>query len=200
MATQSTASVPKLYIGMDIHKKSWSVHLRTDLFDHKGFTLPPKPEVLYDYVDRHFREHEVSITYEAGCCGFSAARYFLNLGWGVTVVNPGDVPRMNKQQYQKTDKIDSRNLCKQLQTGNLHAIHIPTATEEQLRGLMRQRDSVSRQLCKTKNRIKSTLLYHGVPLPEEFDRPTWTLSFIEWIGNVTWEEDSGKLCMESMLR
>jgi transposase len=91
MATQSTASVPKLYIGMDIHKKSWSVHLCTDLFDHKGFTLPPKPEVLYDYVERHFGEHEVSITYLAGCCGFSAARYFLNLGWGITVVNPGDV-------------------------------------------------------------------------------------------------------------
>ncbi|MET4083926.1 transposase [Pedobacter sp. UYP30] len=200
MATQLTAFVPKLYIGMDIHKKSWSVHLRTDLFDHKGFTLPPKPEVLYDYVDRHFREHEVSITYEAGCCGFSAARYFLNLGWGVTVVNTGDVPRMNKQHYQKTDKIDSRNLCKQLQTGNLQAIHIPTTTEEQLRGLMRQRDSVSRQLCKTKNRIKSTLLYHGVSLPEEFDRPTWTISFLEWISKITWEENSGKLCMESMLR
>lgn len=200
MATQLTASIPKLYIGMDIHKKSWSVHLRTDLFDHKGFTLPPKAEILYDNVERHFHEHKVSLTYEAGCCGFSAARYFMNLGWEVTVVNPGDVPRMNKQQYQKTDKIDSRNLCKQLQAGQLQAIHIPTTVEEQLRSLMRQRDSVSKQLGKTKNRIKSMLLYHGVELPEEHDKPTWTRSFLEWIRKIEWEETTGKLCVESMLR
>ncbi len=36
-------AVSKLFIGMDIHKKSWAVHLRTDLFDHKGFSMPPDP-------------------------------------------------------------------------------------------------------------------------------------------------------------
>ncbi len=39
-------ATPKLFIGMDIHKKSWAVHLRTDLFDHKGFSMPPEPEKL----------------------------------------------------------------------------------------------------------------------------------------------------------
>jgi hypothetical protein len=66
--------------------------LRTDLFDHKGFSMPPEPEKLADYVISHFADHEVALTYEAGCCGFSAARYFLNMGWTVKVVNPNDVP------------------------------------------------------------------------------------------------------------
>jgi hypothetical protein len=48
MQSQTTAA-PKLIIGMDIHKKSWSVHLRTDLFDHKGFSMPPSAEKLADY-------------------------------------------------------------------------------------------------------------------------------------------------------
>ena len=61
MQTQITA-IPKLYIGMDIHKKSWSVHFRTDLFDHRGFTMPPEASRLADYVEHHFAEHEVSIT------------------------------------------------------------------------------------------------------------------------------------------
>ena len=74
-------AIPKLFIGMDIHKKSWSVHLRTDLFDHKGFSMPPEPKKLADFVISHFADHEVALTYEAGCCGFSAARYFLNMGW-----------------------------------------------------------------------------------------------------------------------
>jgi transposase len=39
MATQLTAQ-PKLHIGMDIHKKSWSVHMCTDISDHKSMTIP----------------------------------------------------------------------------------------------------------------------------------------------------------------
>ena len=34
MNTQTTA-LPKLFIGMDVHKKSWTVHFKTDLFDNK---------------------------------------------------------------------------------------------------------------------------------------------------------------------
>jgi len=41
-------ATPKLFIGKDIHKKSWSVHLRTDLFEHKGFSMPPEPGKLAD--------------------------------------------------------------------------------------------------------------------------------------------------------
>ena len=51
MNTQITA-IPKLYIGMDIHKKSWSLHFRTDLFDHSGFSMPPEPGVLYKFKKR----------------------------------------------------------------------------------------------------------------------------------------------------
>ena len=43
MLTQATAT-PKLFIGIDIHKKQWSVHLRTDIFDYRGFPMPPNPE------------------------------------------------------------------------------------------------------------------------------------------------------------
>ncbi len=111
MNTQITAT-PKLYIGMDIHKKTWSLHFRTDQFDHRGFSMPPDQELLYKHVNKTFPNHEVYLAYEVCCCGFSAARYFLNLGWQVTVVNPGDITIYNKQLFQKTDKIDCRNLCK----------------------------------------------------------------------------------------
>ena len=93
MLPQITAT-PKLYIGVDIHKKSWSVHFRTDISDHRGLTMPPQPEKLGAYVSQHFPDHQVSLTYESGCCGFSAARYFQQAGWEVTVVNAADIPRI----------------------------------------------------------------------------------------------------------
>lgn len=190
----------KLFIGIDIHKKSWSVSIRTESFDHKTFSMPPDPDVLYDYVAAHFPTHEVAMTYEAGCCGFSAARYFLNLGWAVTVVNPADVPRMDKQNYQKTDKIDSRNLCKQLQKNNLKAIHIPTEEQEQFRSLLRQRTNITKELRRVKSHIKGMLLFHGIKIPPEFDNVNWTIEFKKWLSELKWTSTCGKESMESKLR
>ena len=134
ISTQTTA-VPKLFIGMDVHKKSWTVHFKTDLFDYKTVTMPADPVCLQQYVQKKFPEHEVSCCYEAGCCGYWIARGFKQLNWKVIVVNPADVPRTNKQDWQKTDKIDCRNLSEQLRKGGLHGIHIPDEEQEQLRSL-----------------------------------------------------------------
>lgn len=199
MQSQITAT-PKLFIGVDVHKKSWSVHMRSDISDHKGFTMPPDADKLADYVLTHFADHEVSVTYEAGCCGFSAARSFLNMGWSVTVVNPADVPRINKQNYQKTDKIDCRNLCKQLQQDQLHGIYIPTEGEEQLRSLLRQRNQVVKQMRSVKNHIKSSLLFHGIQVPEQYDNPNWSKDFIQWMHNIEWAHITGLQSLHSQLR
>ena len=190
----------KLFIGIDIHKKSWSVSIRTETFDHKTFSMPPDPDVLYEYVTKHFPMHEIAVTYEAGCCGFSSARYFLNLGWEVTIVNPADVPRMDKQNYQKTDKIDSRNLCKQLQKNNLKAIYIPTEEQEQFRSLLRQRTNITKELRRVKSHIKGMLLFHGIKIPEQFDNVKWTVEFKEWLSKLNWTSSCGKESMESKLR
>ncbi len=72
-------------------------------------TIPPRSEVLYEYVSNNFPEHEIQLTYESGCCGFEPASYFLIMGWQVTIVTPADVPTMHKQTHQKTDAIDCRN-------------------------------------------------------------------------------------------
>lgn len=199
MKTQPTA-IPKLYIGMDIHKKSWSVHLRTDISDHKTLTIPPDCEVLYNYVNVHFPDFPVSITYEAGCCGFQPARDFLNFGWEVKVVNPPDVPRMNKQTHQKTDQIDCRNLAKQLQADQLRGIYIPDQQQDLLKSLVRQRAEITRQFRSVKTSIKSLLLYHGIQVPEQFDNPNWSKDFIVWLNQIQWPLATGKICLDSKMR
>ena len=136
---------PQLFIGLDVHKKSWAVDIRTDLFHHKYFTQASDPLILERYVDKHFPDYQVHLCYEAGCCGFSTARYFLNLAWLVSVVNPSDVPTADKHNYQKTDKIDAKHLSKQLSINNLKAIYIPTETDDFIRCLVRQRNSIVKQ-------------------------------------------------------
>lgn len=198
MTTQP--ATPNVFIGMDIHKKSWSIAIRTDIGEHKTFTTTAKEEVLFDYVNTNFPDHEVSLVYEAGCCGFSASRYFLSMGWKVVVVNPADVPRMDKQSYQKTDAIDCRNLAKQLQAGTITGIHIPSEEQDLHKSLVRQKAEVSRQLRSCKNTIKAFLLYHGIVVPEKYDNPNWSKEFLSWLSNLEFTHASGKVTLDSKLR
>lgn len=46
--------IPKIFIGLDIHKKSWTVSIQTDLFFHKTFSLPSVSDNLYQYIERTF--------------------------------------------------------------------------------------------------------------------------------------------------
>lgn len=78
MKTQSTALIPKLYIGIDVHKKSWTFHYQTDLFDGKTITQPANPNKLVEWVQKHYPTHEVTCAYEAVFSVYSAARLFKN--------------------------------------------------------------------------------------------------------------------------
>lgn len=200
MQLHETLSIPKIYIGMDIHKRSWSISIQTDLFFHKSFTMPPSCDDLFIYVDTHFKDHEVHLVYEAGCCGFHVARYFLNLGWDVLVINPADIRRSDKDRYLKTDKIDARNLSNQLKLGVLKGIYIPSEEQEQLLSLARHRSQLTRRLRQCKSHIKSMLLFHGIQIPACFDNSNWSNDFLSWLKTVEFSSPTGYLSLHGKIR
>ncbi|MFI5344306.1 MAG: IS110 family transposase [Chlamydiales bacterium] len=200
MNYSQTIAIPKLFIGIDVHKKSWTAHFKTDLFDYKTVTMPASPPALMNYIEKHFSHHEITCCYEAGCCGYWIARTLEQSGWKVLVVNPGDVPRTHKQDWQKTDKIDCRILCSQLQKGNLHSIYVPGVDQEDLRALFRRRIHLARQLRTIKSHIKSQLLYFGIQLPLAFDNPNWSQEMKNWIRDIQWPLPAAALTMESRLK
>jgi len=100
---------------------------------------------------------EVSCAYEAGCCGYAAHRAFESYGWTSIVVNPADIARTNKSQYQKTDKIDAALICRELKDGRLNGITIPDKDREALRCLFRRRNDLVkdfRAICNFPLRVK----------------------------------------------
>lgn len=200
MKLHEMPNIPKVFIGMDIHKRSWSLSIQTDLFFHKNFTMPPDANELANYVDTHFRGYEVALTYEAGCCGFSAARFFLNLGWEVLVVNPADIKKSDKDRYMKTDKCDARLLSNQLKLGALKGIYIPSEAQEQLMSLARHRSQLTRKLRQAKSHIKSMLLFHGVKVPDVFDNSNWSVAFLDWLRNVQFSSSTGNYSFQAKLR
>ncbi|CAD0009856.1 IS110 family transposase [Flavobacterium chungangense] len=200
MPLQDALIKPKIFIGLDIHKKSWTVSIQTDLFFHKTYLMPSVDEDLFQYVEQTFLSHDVDLVYEAGCCGFSAARYFLNLGWSVLVVNPSDVKTADKERYQKTDALDSKNLFNQLKAGGLRGIYIPSEEYEQFTTLARHRTQVTKKLRQAKLHIKSMLLFHGIVIPKEFDNSNWTKDFMVWLEDIKFSTVCSKIRMYKFIR
>ena len=199
MSTQTTALSPKLFIGLDIHKRSWRAHFTTDITVGSGKSMVPDPDKLRDYVQRYYPDHLISIAYEAGPCGFSAAREFIHFGWDTFVINPADLPRTAHNIVVKTDKIDATSIAKQLRAGNLNKITIPDIPRECLRSLTRQRTAMVRDFRKSKTRIKSFLLYYDLSIPDQFDNPTWSKAFLQWLQDLQWNYTTIDLTLKSML-
>ena len=199
MSKKVTASHPKLFIGLDIHKRSWKVHFCTDITEGSTKSMGTMPDELSKYVIKYYSDHEVSICYEAGCCGYTAARAFESFGWTTLVVNPSDVPRPAKNAVVKTDKIDAKNLSKQLRSGHLRPIPIPVVDRECFRSLTRQRSQLVKDQRRIKSRIKMSLLYYGIEIPEEYDNANWSKAFIDWIWSINWNYTPGYDTMCSML-
>lgn len=199
MKTTNTAE-PKLFIGLDIHKRSWYIHLRTDLFDGKSLSVPPEADLLRTYVDRHFPNHQVYVAYEAGCCGYHAHRLFTSYGWESLVFNPADISRTGKAQFQKTDKIDARLISRDLKDGRLQGITVPDIKREQLRCLFRRRVDLMKDYRQIKVRLKSRLLYLGIEIPKEYDNPNWSHGFRDWIRGLEFEHETLSMTFSSEMR
>ena len=44
----------RFFIGLDVHKKSWKVTLRTNRMELKTFSMNPQPDELVRYIRRNY--------------------------------------------------------------------------------------------------------------------------------------------------
>jgi len=189
----------QLFIGLDVHKKSWSVTLQEGQAVLKRFSMEAHADTLIAYVQKYYPDYEIECCYESCCLGYHIYRNLSKAGWNVVVVNPGDIPRINKQNSSKTDKIDSRYLCQQLASGHLKGIYVPDEKQEQFRSLFRRRADLVKSIRRIKNHIKAMLLYYGITLPEHYDNINWSWAMIGWIEKLKWLYPPAAATMQSRL-
>jgi transposase len=196
MQTQVTKKIDfkgkDLFVGLDVHKKSWSVTIIVDSIEHRTFTQPPDPEALQKYLQRSFPGGNYQSAYEAGYCGYGIHRKLNDLGIKNMVINAADIPTTQKDKLHKRDPVDSRKIARGLEKNSLQGIHVFDRDLEELRSLNRTRFYLMRDLRRSKNRIKSFLLYYDIPLPSEFDNNQWTLKFIAWLKQVKLQTTAGQ--------
>jgi len=174
----------QLYVGLDVHKKQWSVSIYTSSSHHRTFSQPPHPEALKSYLDKHFKGARITCAYEACKFGFWIHRELTSFGYESLVVNASDIPTSNKESTEKADPSDSRKIGKALRAGLLSSIHIPDQRTEGDRQLFRYRKRLWSDLVRVKNRIKDKFLFTGVEIPKEMDNSNWTKAFLKWVKEV----------------
>lgn len=190
------------FLGIDVHKNSWKVTVRTNKMELKTFSMNPSPQELYRYMSKRYPGGNYHSVYEAGFCGYWIDCELKRYGIKNIVINPADVPTTQKEKSAKTDKVDSRKLARQLENGTLRGIYIPDEFHQQLRSLCRLRFKVVQSQTRLKNRIKGHLAFYGYAIPGHDELSHWSCGFIRWLKSLEFSYAMGgdylRLCIEEL--
>jgi transposase len=195
--TSAASSGQIIYVGIDVHLRTWSVSIFTEFGHFKSFQQDACAERLMAYLRRRFPGAHYRCVYEAGFSGFSTQRALEALGADCIVVAPADVASTQKERVVKRDKTDALKLARALKEGVVVPIGVPSEEEEGDRDLVRVRDQHKKKVVQTKNRIKALLYRHGIAIPSQFGRRCWSRRFICWVEEVA--TDTGRLPLGSRL-
>lgn len=173
-----------IYVGIDVHLKSWKVTVVMESLYKTTFSQDPCAETLYNYLVKHFPGANYFSAYEAGFSGYWAHYSLCRLGISSIVVNPADIPTTSKEKVQKEDARDSQKIARSLKNGELVPIYIPSLGSLADRGLLRARKTMVNDTTRIKNRIKASLYFNGISIPAEINTPKWNKKFLNWLAGL----------------
>jgi len=155
-----------VYLGIDVHKKTYAVAAICDNEIVKRDTLEAYPDKLVSYIKKYFAGAQVYTAYEAGFCGFHLHRYLEANQIPNIVVHAASI-EVSARDRVKTDKRDALKISQQLSSGKLKGIKVPSEEREQRRTLTRTRDAILGAKQRAGNQLKSLLFLHGLMPPED---------------------------------
>jgi transposase len=150
-----------VYMGIDVHKKTYACVSICDGEVVKKDTMPAEPGILISYIKNTFINGEVITAYEAGFSGFHLHRRLIEVGIKNIIIHPGSIEVASRDRV-KTEKRDAKKIATQLAAGRLSCIYIPTLEQEAKRSVTRLRDNVVRLRHKVGQKFKSLLFTQGL--------------------------------------
>jgi transposase len=192
----------EIFVGLDVHKKDFKVSVIAGGLFYKTVTCPPDGKAVVSFLETNFPGAVFNCAYEAGFSGFWLQKQLMQLGVKSIVVNPADIPTTDKERKQKEDSRDSRKLAKDLYAGQLSGVYIPDDKALNDRSLLRSRESIVKEVRKSKQRIKSFLTFYGIKLPALYAEGTnhWSRGFITCLESIPFSNESGRQALQVFLQ
>ena len=121
-----------VYIGIDVHKRTYSLCCLCEKVKVKRATIPADPGKLLEFFRKFFAGARLHTAYEAGFSGFVLHRFLAKNDIDSIVVNPASIEVAARDKV-KTDKRDALKIATQLEAGRLKGILIPSEEQERRR-------------------------------------------------------------------
>jgi len=201
--SKSSFEGQKVYVGLDVHKKTWKAATCTKHTNPGPWTVTiekPFDENLRGYLDKHFPGATFLCGYEAGFCGFWIHDALEVKGLQTKVMHAADIPTTDKERDQKEDRRDARKIAKALKNEDTEGIYVPSKLAQRDRSVVRERYSIVKSARRIKVQIKSHLALYGIEIPEEMGEKHWSRNFIKWLEQVRdeYQDDTLSLQLERL--
>jgi len=187
------------FIGMDVHKNSIQIAIAQDGRDGEvrsygkiDNNLDALDNVVRKLVSKGGRLHFV---YEAGPTGYGIYRHLTANGYDCTVVAPSRIPKKSGDRI-KNDRRDARALARLHRAGELTPVYVPLAQDEAIRDLTRAREDAKIDEKRSKQRLKSFLLRHGLRYT---GKSSWSKAHMRWLSDIKMPEPSQQVVLQEYI-
>ena len=186
----------EIFIGIDVHKESWQVTVRTEGEEVFRGRIPSRYHALQKILGR-FQGSKIKVAYEAGPCGFGLYDQLKEDGVEGIVVLPSLI-LIESGNKVKTDKRGSRKLAKLLESNLLKRVYVLSAEDHAERELLRTRRQILEHRSDVARQIKSKLLFYGIRPPFSAKAP-WSKGFIRWLKDLVLEGELIKVSFQVLV-
>lgn len=173
-----------VYVGMDVHKESFSLCAYTIDSDKASYYQRTESDYkkILKYLEflRTIYGDDVHFIcgYEAGCLGYTLYHQLTSHNVKCVILAPTTMLEQRSRKRIKTDKRDAELIARCLAQHNYSAVYIPTAQDEQTKEFLRMRDDHKLALKKIKQQILAFCLRHNY----RYDgKSHWTAAHIKWL-------------------
>jgi transposase len=148
------SSSVNFWVGLDVHKDSVTaaVFRNRDCEPLRVDRLPYDLSKMRRYFQRMQVDDTVPACYEASGAGYGLQRSLTEWGIECSLAAPSLIPR-RADEHRKTDRRDAIKIARDFRDGRLVLIHIPTERDERVRDLVRCRETLQREIVKSRHYI-----------------------------------------------
>ena len=168
-----------IYLGLDVHKDSITIAVLPE-----GAPAPSRVERLPNdlpklrrFCERLAAQGDLRACYEASGAGYVLHRTLREWGYPCDVIAPSLIP-IKPGQQRKHDKYDAAQLARLYRAGELTCIRIPSEAEERVRDLVRCRETLQREVLKSRHYILKFLMRRGFVYREGTN---WSTAHYAWL-------------------
>lgn len=170
----------EIFVGIDLHKKTWHVTIRSTDVELFNGSIPGSWDSLKHQLMK-FKGHPIHAVYEAGYFGFWLHDHLIDFGADCLVTPPSLIP-LEYGNKVKTDRRDSSKLALLLAKGMLKRVHVLTQEERFHRQVTRRRRQLVNDRVRAQGRIKAELQLYGIDLPHPTGK--WTQVYFENLSRI----------------